>query len=356
MPDHRARAALLREFRKVRNMLADELAVRTLAAVGTGRRLSLVAAEMDIGRIAENIKHLGYQFAEDALGFRIRQTPVPAARLVKRLVFRLKIEHRMFRRAAAAGSGMAVGRDLRNERDAEILADRREAAHFRPGHLRLGPAPPRMLFALKHTPRLQDDIVELHQRRKSYRTLDLLFAHFRYPAQMNAAEREVRSVGNRVRRQYPACRLKGAALGDRELTERIRRPSDASERPRLDFDAVRAGGHRIRLVAGFKFQVYAPGRRVGRVLAEPFLEMVPEPNDGSRVRAVDGHCRSGVERYRSIDVALELDGHRKRRKLNRVGICLIAREKRGGKRDGRGEYCLFHGSQRLFTRGLYLAR
>ena len=93
-------------------MLADEVAVRTLAAVGTGRRLSLVAAEMDIRRIAENIKHLGYQFAEDALGFRIRQTPVPAAGLVQRLVFGLEIDDGVFEVLATNGDTKLGGDDF----------------------------------------------------------------------------------------------------------------------------------------------------------------------------------------------------------------------------------------------------
>ena len=200
MPDHRASAVLLREFRKVRNMFAYELTVRTPAAIRAGRRLRLVAAEMDIRGIIENLDHFRDQFTENALGFRIRQTPVPSAGLVERFVFRLKIDDGMFRRAAATGPGVAVGGDLRNERDAEIFADRRETAHLRLSHLSLGPAPPRVFFALEHAPRLQDDIVEFHQCRKPYRPLDLLLAHFRNPAKMNAAEREVRSVGYRMRR------------------------------------------------------------------------------------------------------------------------------------------------------------
>ena len=61
----------------------------------------------------------------------------------------------------ASKGGMAVTVELRNERYAEIFADRDEALNFRLTKRSVRPREPRMFLALVRTPRLYNRIVKL---------------------------------------------------------------------------------------------------------------------------------------------------------------------------------------------------
>ena len=110
--------------------------------------------------------------------------------------------------------------------------------------------PPRMLAALVHSPRLDDCVVELQERREADSALNLLRSYFRKPAQMDGAERKMRTVCDLQRRQNAPLRAKRAALRDRELAQRVRRPPYAGKRTRRDFDAGRVRLDRICLRGG----------------------------------------------------------------------------------------------------------
>ena len=305
VPDHRLRPAGLHELRKTSDVPAHEFGVRCLDALGTCLRLGFVATEVEIRRGAEILVHLGDQFAQDALSLRIGKTPVPAARLVERLILWMEVESTVLLRAAARCRGVSVAVDLRNERDAEILAHCNKPLHLLLCEVGVRPAPPRVLFAPVHPPRFDDRVVELQKRRQTDRALDLLNARFREAAQMHGAEREMRTVRDRELRQKVSRRLESSAICDRELAQRIGRPTRPRERVRRDLHAGLIDGGGVRLIAGRRLQSGGSGLHFRRTPAEPIGEMCADPLHCAGVGAIDRHGRFGTERKIDASVARE---------------------------------------------------
>ena len=197
-----------------------------------------------------------------------------------------------------------------------------------------------MLRARVHAPRLDDRVVELEQRREADRALHLRGTHLREPAQVHGAEREVRAVRHLQRRQDAPFRAERAALRDRELPQRVRRPSHARERPRRDLDAARICGNRVCLIPGRDALLRVrlgrdgarPSRHFRRLCAVPVGEVAREPRDGARVRTLHRHGGRGVERDGLVHVADEFNRHRQRRELHRVGIRLVTGNRRQRKK------------------------
>ena len=231
---------------------------------------------------------------------------------------------------------MAICRNLRYESDAEVLSDGDETPHLGFGHPALGPTPPRVLFASVHAPRLEYRVVELQQGRKAQCAFDLLLAHLGEPAQVHAAEREVRRVGDGERRQQIPFRLEGSALRNHQLPDGIRRPPDACKRPRRDLHASAVNLYRICLIAGrdallrvlFGRAGARPSHHLRRGLAVPLGEMRREPACRRFVGAVHDDRGGRVERDGAVHVALELDRHRQRGELYRVRVRLVAGKQR----------------------------
>ena len=95
---------------------------------------------------------------------------------------------------------------------------------------------------------------------------------------MDAAEREVWSVRNRQCRQNAAFCPESSALGNRDLTQRVRGPPYAAESARGDFDAGFIGFYRIRLISIFERKIRCAFYYFGRLFTVPLGKMFGYPD------------------------------------------------------------------------------
>ena len=362
MPHHRARAAGLDEIRKPVEVLEHLRGMRTLHAKRTALSSeSLVAADVEVGRIAEVLVHLGDDLAHDALRLRVHDTPHPSARLEKRLVFRIDVERGMLLGEAARERRMAVAIELRDQRNAEITAYRHQAPHLRPVERSIRPREPRILHASVRSPRLDNRIIELEKRREANGALDLLAARLGEPAKMHCTKRKMGLVHDRKLRQDAPFGLERPALGDCELPKRIARPPDSRERARLDLHArcVDLGGIRFVIRVDLPVGLGIGGRLRKRKrarsyddlrsrFAEPLGEMRLEPLGALRIGALERHHGRRIKRHIRRCVHLE---------FLLESLCRKSRRQRHGHRQKKYRnflHCLLllFSCQTLFLRGI----
>ena len=125
MPDHRAGAALLENAVEVEEVVLEEGRVVGPAAEGAGALAGLVAAEVEEGRVLEDVEEVADEVRQEGAGGGVAEAPAPAVRLEERLELGVEVEKGVLVVAAARGRRVAEEVDLGNRREAEVLGGTR---------------------------------------------------------------------------------------------------------------------------------------------------------------------------------------------------------------------------------------
>ena len=153
-----------------------------------------------------------------------------------------------------------------------------------------------MDFAPKRPPVLKDHVIEFEVRRKTDCALNLRGTRLRKPTEVDAAERETRTVCDLKRRQNSPFDLERPAFHARHLAQGVCRPTHPRERVRRDAHSVRRiGMERVRLAAAGKNALLCVRSHLRSVDAVPFLEVLYEPRNRRRVGTRHRHINRLVE-------------------------------------------------------------
>ena len=135
-----------------------------------------------------------HHFREQFAGFRIGQTPTPAAGFKEGGILRRKIQRGVFIRAVAGHGGVTVQVQLRDHGDAEGVGKCDQTLELGAGDHFFFPAYERSALKGEHTPGFQHNVIVLVIGGKTDHFFDLECPCFGEPADVDPAECHVRRV------------------------------------------------------------------------------------------------------------------------------------------------------------------